>query len=78
MSANEMEHNLFKKPLRIISIIVDDKFTRKALLCNTQYLYTVDSDSTTKSHTECIVVSTAKWLGQRATLSPYTYGAYLV
>ena len=54
------------------------KFTRRALLCNNQYLYTGDCDSTTKSHTECIVVSTAKWLRQRATMSPYTYRVYLV
>jgi len=47
-------------------------FTRKALLCNTQYLRTVQSNSTTTSHTELIVVSTTKWLRQRATVSPYT------
>jgi hypothetical protein len=59
----------------------DINLQKKALFCNTQYFYTLDSDmklSNNNTHRTHCCASTAKWLRERATLLLYTYIAYRV
>jgi len=48
-SSDWLEYNFFKKLVCVICIVASDKFTIKALLCYTQYLFIVHSS---EQHTQ--------------------------
>ena len=78
-NANKLQYNLSEKLVRINCIVAGDKFAMKALLCNTQYFYVIDNYMYLRyTHTECIVVPTAKWLLKRAKMLRCTYISRLV
>jgi hypothetical protein len=55
------------------------KFAVRAFLCNSQYIYIVNSTISSTIHTERVVAfPLQQWLGERATVLGYTYFTYHV